>query len=140
MWGPAGHAYVYFTYGMHWMLNFVTEGAGFPAAVLIRAVVPATGIERIRRRRPGRPGDELTNGPAKLCQAFGIDGDFNALDICQAASPLTVLEGQGVPEASVTRGPRVGLNNVPEPWLSKPWRLRVTKAQIEPWINNEGER
>ncbi len=125
MWGPPGHAYVYFTYGMHWMLNIVTERNGFPAAVLLRGVKPVEGHEVIRRRRAGRPESELTDGPAKLCQAFALDGSFNGMDLCHPQSALFIQRDVGIPEQSVTTGPRVGLNKVSEPWKSKPWRFRV---------------
>jgi len=125
MYGPPGHAYVYFTYGIHWMLNFVTQQEGFPAAVLIRAVFPVQGIPQIASRRWGQPRSAWTDGPAKLCQAFGIDGALNGLDLCQPQSPLVVQPGLLVPDESVTTGPRVGLNSVPEPWKSLPWRFRV---------------
>ena len=125
MYGPPGHAYVYFTYGIHWMLNFVTQEQGFPAAVLIRAVFPVQGIPQIASRRWGQPRSAWTDGPAKLCQAFGIDGALNGLDLCQPQSPLVVQPGLLVPDESVTTGPRVGLNSVPEPWKSLPWRFRV---------------
>ena len=125
MWGPPGHAYVYFTYGMHWMLNIVTERNGFPAAVLLRGVKPVEGHEVIRRRRAGRPESELTNGPAKLCQAFALDGSFNGMDLCHPQSALFIQRDVVIPEQSVTTGPRVGLNKVSEPWKSKPWRFRV---------------
>ena len=74
MFGPAGHAYVYFTYGMHWLVNLVTGPDRYPAAVLIRAVVPDEGVEEMSRRRGGRTGPGIADGPAKLCQALGIDG------------------------------------------------------------------
>jgi DNA-3-methyladenine glycosylase len=125
MYGPPGHAYVYFTYGKHWMLNFVTQEAGFPAAVLIRAVFPVQGIPRMASRRRGQPRPIWTDGPAKLCQAFGIDGALHGLDLCQAGAPLVVQPGLPVPDECVTTGPRVGLNSVPEPWKSLPWRFRV---------------
>ncbi|MGB2895499.1 MAG: DNA-3-methyladenine glycosylase [Anaerolineales bacterium] len=125
MWGPPGHTYVYFTYGMHWMLNFVTERDGFPAAVLLRGVKPVEGIEIIRRRRAGRPETELTDGPAKLCQAFALNGSFNGMDLCHKESVLFIERYEDIPEHSVTTGPRVGLNKVSEPWKSKPWRFRV---------------
>ena len=125
MYGPPGHAYVYFTYGMHWMLNFVTEREGFPAAVLLRAVFPQEGLSKIAARRAGRPQSNWTDGPAKVCQAFAIDRKFNGADLCAAGAELYLETGTAVSAESVTTGPRVGLNNVPEPWKSIPWRFRV---------------
>lgn len=123
MYGPPGHAYVYFTYGMHWMLNFVTEAEGFPAAVLIRAIQPAEGVEVIAMRRNSQPQARWTDGPAKICQALNIDKRFHGADLCAADSQVFVEEGVAVPDESVTTGPRVGFNNVPEPWKSIPWRF-----------------
>jgi DNA-3-methyladenine glycosylase len=125
MYGPPGHAYVYFTYGMHWMLNFVTEAEGFPAAVLIRALQPLEGLEIIAARRNGRPQPEWTDGPGKICQALGIDGRLNGEDLCAPEAELFVEPGEPVPDECVTIGPRVGLNSVPEPWKSMPWRFQV---------------
>jgi len=125
MYGPPGHAYVYFTYGMHWMLNFVTEMENFPAAVLIRALQPMEGLEVIAGRRKGRPQPAWTNGPGKICQALGIDGRLNGTDLCAAEAVLFVEAGDPVPDDCVTIGPRVGLNSVPEPWKSMPWRYQI---------------
>jgi DNA-3-methyladenine glycosylase len=125
MWGEPGHAYVYFTYGMHWMLNVVTEEEGFPAAVLLRALVPREGLDRMRARRSGRPDSDLCRGPAKLCQAFGIDRCFDGLDLCLPDSPLFLEAGVNIPDSGMTQGPRVGLNKVEEPWKSIPWRFCV---------------
>jgi len=130
MYGPAGHAYVYFTYGMHWMLNFVTEAEGFPAAVLIRAIVPVEGLDTIAARRDGQPFAHWADGPAKLCQALGIDGLHNGLDLCAPHAEIFIEKDEPVPDAAVTTGPRVGLNNVPEPWKSMPWRFILSQAQI----------
>jgi len=130
MYGPAGIAYVYFTYGMHWMLNFVTEGIGSPAAVLIRAIYPTEGKHIIAQRRANQPPERWTDGPAKLCQALGIDGSFNGADLCAQDAQLYVQDAGAIPDSSVTTGPRVGLNNVPEPWKSKPWRFMVKDAKI----------
>lgn len=74
MFGPAGFIYVYFTYGMHWCMNIVTGLDGHGEAVLVRAIAPDAGIEFIRERRGNRPDSELTNGPAKVCQALGVTG------------------------------------------------------------------
>ena len=123
MYGPPGHAYVYFTYGMHWLFNVVTEREGFPAAVLVRALVPTEGLERIAARRAGRPRREWTNGPAKLCQALDIDGRYHGADLCAPEAEVFLEFGEAFPDESVTIGPRVGLNTVPEPWKSIPWRF-----------------
>jgi DNA-3-methyladenine glycosylase len=123
MYGPPGHAYVYFTYGMHWMLNFVVEAEGFPAAVLIRGIVPTEGIERIAARRAGRPKQEWTNGPGKICQALSIDQAQNGADLCAPEAELFVEPGISNSALCVTNSPRVGLNSVPEPWKSIPWRF-----------------
>ncbi|MGH2522229.1 MAG: DNA-3-methyladenine glycosylase [Anaerolineales bacterium] len=123
MFGPPGHAYVYFTYGMHWMFNVVTEAEGFPAAVLIRAIQPQAGVETMRARR-GRPDRILTDGPGKLAQALGIDRRLNGHDLCAPDAVLFVERARAVPTREVVRGPRVGLNNTPEPWKSKLWNFK----------------
>jgi len=124
MYGPAGHAYVYFTYGNHWMLNAVTEKEGFPAAVLIRAIQPIEGIEVMMKRRNGRD----TLGPGKLTQALGITKSENNIDLTKTNSGLWIEAGQLIPDKNVTIGARVGLNKTPEPWLSKPWRFLIPPA------------
>jgi DNA-3-methyladenine glycosylase len=126
MYGEPGHAYVYFTYGNHWMLNVVTEREGFPAAVLIRAIQPIEGVEVMMKRREGRD----TFGPGKLCQAMGIGKGENQADLTGTASGLWIEAGVKVPNSLVTKSPRVGLNNTPEPWLSKPWRFLVKDRKI----------
>lgn len=122
MYGSPGQAYVYFTYGMHWMLNAVTEAEGFPAAVLLRAIRPQEGLELISSNRQGRD----TNGPAKLTQALAITREFNGCSLCSPSSGLWIEEADPIPDECVTIGARVGLYSVPEPWKSKPWRFRVT--------------
>ena len=127
MYGLPGHAYVYFTYGNHWMLNVVTEREDFPAAVLIRAIQPIEGVEVMSARRNGRD----TFGPGKLTQAMGITKSENALDLTEASGSLWIEAGASVPDKSVTIGPRVGLYSVPEPWKSMPWRFLVKGWKIE---------
>jgi DNA-3-methyladenine glycosylase len=122
MYGPPGFAYVYFTYGMHWMLNAVAGPEGFPAAVLIRAIRTLDGIDIISARRRGRD----TLGPAKVTQALGIDRALNGADLCTPASGLWIEAGLPVAESAVISGPRIGLATVPEPWKSMPWRFRIS--------------
>lgn len=123
MYGQPGYAYIYFTYGMHWMFNCVCEQAGFPAAVLIRSIQPIEGLDVIAARRSNQPQAHWTDGPAKLCQAFNIDGSLNGYDLCQPNGVLFIEAGSEIPDSCVTSGPRVGLMNVPEPWKSIPWRF-----------------
>jgi DNA-3-methyladenine glycosylase len=123
MFGPPGRAYVYFTYGMHWCLNFVTGAVGSPAAVLIRAVKPLEGLELIAVRRAGRKRVIWCDGPAKLTQAFGIDGSQNGVSVYSRESGLFVEKGESVREDAILTTPRIGLNNVPEPWRGMPWRF-----------------
>jgi DNA-3-methyladenine glycosylase len=135
LYGPPGHAYVYFTYGMHWLLNAVTGRADFPAAVLIRAMQPDEGLEVMAQRRGGRGFD----GPAKLTQAMEIDGRENGLDLTRVGSDLWIEAGIEIPRRRIVTGPRVGLNNVPEPWKSKPWRFCAAVGQ-EPMPSLRGNR
>jgi DNA-3-methyladenine glycosylase len=127
MYGPPGHAYVYFTYGNHWMFNVVTEREGFPAAVLVRAIQPVNGLTIISRRRRG--GDTL--GPGKLTQALNITKMQNSADLTNRDSGVWIETGVRVPDSAVTIGPRVGLNKTPEPWLSKPWRFQVKYWELD---------
>ncbi len=131
MYGPPGRAYVYFTYGMHWMLNAVTEAEGFPAAVLIRAVETEEGLGVVASRRAKAQKADWTNGPAKLTLAFGIDSQQNGVDLTSTDSGLWIESGTVISDASVTLGPRVGLYSVPEPWKSVPWRFVVREQRAE---------
>jgi DNA-3-methyladenine glycosylase len=124
LYGPPGCAYVYFIYGMHWCVNAVTRRAGLPSAVLIRAVEPLEGIGAMRRRRDHRRDRELTNGPGKLCAAFGITGPRHH-GASLIASPLRILAGDGVPEADVAVTPRVGIVKAAEERLR--WIVRSSE-------------
>ncbi|MCU1346340.1 MAG: DNA-3-methyladenine glycosylase, partial [Acidimicrobiia bacterium] len=98
MFGPPGHLYVYFTYGMHWCANVVTATEGVAQAVLLRALAPLDGIEAMRASRPRIQRErDLTNGPAKLCAALGIDGRLNGVDLL--TGPVRVLD-DGTPPPS----------------------------------------
>ena len=130
MYGPPGKAYVYFVYGMHWLLNFVTEKEGYPGAVLIRAIYPEEGLDLIAKRRNGKPKKQWADGPAKLCQALGIDGVFNGVDTCREDACIFIETGTEIPAAVIQKTPRVGLEKVPEPWRSKPWRFVLTDLNL----------
>jgi DNA-3-methyladenine glycosylase len=132
MYGPPGKAYVYFTYGMHWMLNCVCGDEGYPAAVLLRAIAPREGLEQMKSHRAGRPPSEWCNGPAKICQAMRIDGRFNGADLSDAQAELRIEVGEDIGDDKITTGPRVGIQGVPEPWLSIPWRLQVKNLALLP--------
>jgi len=125
MYGQPGRAYVYFTYGMHWMLNVVSEAEHFPAAVLIRALEPVEGLDVMQQHRPVLRPIELCRGPAKLTQALRIDQALNGVDLCSRHSDLWIESGVPLPARAMGRGPRVGLGSTPEPWKSKPWRYWV---------------
>jgi DNA-3-methyladenine glycosylase len=125
MYGRSGLAYVYFTYGMHWMLNVVTERDGFPAAVLLRAIQPVEGIELMQRFRGRKVDRLLCNGPARLTQAMGIARRENGLDLCQPESVIWIENGERLKAKQIATSVRIGLGQTPEPWLSKPWRYFV---------------
>lgn len=127
MYGPPGHGYVYFVYGMHWMFNVVTEQENNPGAVLIRGLRPVEGEDLIAERRAGRPRTAWTDGPAKLCQALDIEGDLNRVDLCAPDSPLFLEAGITVPDSKIEHTARIGLNSVPEPWKSIPWRFVISE-------------
>ncbi|MCS6911057.1 MAG: DNA-3-methyladenine glycosylase [Anaerolineales bacterium] len=127
MYGPPGCAYVYLNYGLHWMLNIVTERNGFPAAVLIRAIEPMEGVEVMRRRRGHVPDRQLTNGPGKLAQALHITGSLHGHDLCARGAVLFVERaGNAAPSAILAR-PRIGIHSVPEPWRSLAWNFRLSR-------------
>jgi DNA-3-methyladenine glycosylase len=148
MFGPPGHAYVYFTYGMHFCVNLVCLPEGTASAVLLRAgrVVEGVELATARRAAPGPQGRDLARGPARLCQALGIAREQNGADVCDPASPLRVrwpdpaeagLVGAQAREAgaeavttgpaelagaAISSGPRVGVSAAGE----RPWRFWIT--------------
>lgn len=125
MFGPPGHAYVYFTYGMHWLFNVVTGAPGQANAVLVRALAPDDGLETIAERRSPRRRRDWTNGPAKLAQALAITGAHNGEHLFRPNGVILIEPGLTVAADAVATGPRVGLGNIPEPWYSIPWRYWI---------------
>ena len=121
LYGPPGTSYVYFVYGMHWCVNAVTRERGLPSAVLIRAVEPLEGVALMReRRRLPRHDADLTNGPAKLCEALGIDRRHNARPLQRP--PLVIRAGMAVADGDVIVTPRIGIREAAD------WPLRFTVA------------
>src|SRR5687767_15562411 len=106
LYGPPGRAYVYLNYGMHYLVNAVTEAEGSPAAVLIRALVPFEGVEVMRRRRPGVRDDRLCAGPGNLTKALGIDLRHNMGDL---ATGSVRLEDHGIRVRNVAYSTRIGI-------------------------------
>ncbi|MCS7060824.1 MAG: DNA-3-methyladenine glycosylase [Anaerolineae bacterium] len=112
-----GVAYVYFTYGMHYCFNVVTEQAGTPAAVLVRALEPLEGIDIMRQHRSRNgvaPADrDLCRGPARLCRALCIDRAFNGYDMLHVDSRLFIERGHPVPDSRTAASPRIGVSGDP---------------------------
>ena len=127
MFGPPGFLYVYFTYGMHWCANVVCGPEGEAAAVLIRALAPLTGLDEMWEARPAaRLERDLCNGPAKLCQALGITGGDNGIDLlAQSNSPhagdVRLLDDGTPPPERPAQGKRIGIRVATE----EPWRFWV---------------
>jgi DNA-3-methyladenine glycosylase len=127
MFEEPGHAYVYFTYGMHWCLNAVTDRRAKAGAVLLRAVEPLEGVAAMRERRGRMRDRELCRGPARLCQAFGVTGDHNRFDLTQP--PLYLCAGERFGEEAVATGPRIGLGSAQD---GRPWRFWLKDS---PWVS-----
>ena len=126
MFGPAGHAYVYFIYGFYNMLNLVTEAKDYPAAVLIRAVEPIQGIELMKERRNSSVLRNLASGPGKICQAFAIDRSLNGADL--RGNVLYVDDGDdAIPEFKST--PRIGVDYAGR-WKNKLYRFLARDSEF----------
>ena len=137
LFGPPGHAYVYLSYGIHSLLNFVTEPEGTASAVLIRALEPTEGIDLMRERRGQERIETLCSGPGKLAEALGIDLSLNGADLFQPPFELSEPAGEWA-TVDVVTGPRIGITKAAElPWrysvsgsryVSRPWPVAVDKA------------
>ncbi|MGQ0837360.1 DNA-3-methyladenine glycosylase [Actinokineospora sp.] len=122
MFGPAGHLYVYFVYGMHFCANVVTLTDGVPGAVLLRAGEVVSGVDLARTRRPAARNDaDLAKGPAKLTSALGLDRGHDGADLTDPTSPVRLLAGDRVPPEAIRVGPRVGVAVA----MDIPWRFWI---------------
>jgi DNA-3-methyladenine glycosylase len=130
MFGEPGHLYVYFTYGMHYCANVVTNNEGIGEAVLIRAVEPVEGIRKmtaLRSTKRSVPFEQLTNGPAKFAQAFGLSKEHSGVDL--TSGDIVIAEGEPIPRAGIVTTTRIGISSAKEelrrfyrkgnPWVSK---------------------
>ncbi|HEY0805030.1 MAG TPA: DNA-3-methyladenine glycosylase [Pseudonocardiaceae bacterium] len=137
MFGPAGHLYVYFVYGMHFCANVVALTDGVPGAVLLRAGEVTSGLDTAWLRRPAsRSAAELARGPARLTSVLGLDRDANGLDLTDPASPVRLYAGDPVPDESVRTGPRVGVAMA----MEVPWRWWVAGSPAVSTYRRGGKR
>jgi DNA-3-methyladenine glycosylase len=122
MFGPGGHMYVYFTYGMHWCANAVCGDVGEGFGVLLRAMEPVAGIERMRKARGGAARDRaIGSGPARLAQAMGIDRRFDGADLVRGDRGFRIVSDGMPPPGRPVAGPRIGIRLAVE----HPWRWHV---------------
>jgi len=123
MFGPAGHAYVYFTYGMHYCLNVTAEAPGTAGAVLLRALEPLAGVEMMRARGDHGPESRLLSGPGKIGRAFGLSLDDNGRDFTRG--PLGLAAGTAVPTREVAITRRIGISRA----VDLPYRFTVVSSR-----------
>ncbi|MGV9298986.1 DNA-3-methyladenine glycosylase [Amycolatopsis sp. NPDC003676] len=137
MWGPAGHLYVYFVYGMHFCANVVGTEDGQPGAVLLRAGEVVEGADIVRKRRPNARGNgELAKGPAILTSVLGLAREQNGVDLTDPESPVRLRVGERVPAENVRTGPRVGVAMA----METPWRFWVDGSPAVSTYRRGGKR
>ncbi len=137
MFGPAGHLYVYFVYGMHFCANVVCATDGVPSAVLLRAGEVVEGVDLARRRRPSARGDvELAKGPARLASALALDRGDNGIDLTDPAAPAGLFAGDPILPGQIRTGPRVGVATA----MDVPWRFWVADSNAVSSYRRGGKR
>ncbi len=137
MFGPAGHLYVYFVYGMHFCANVVALTDGVPGAVLLRAGEVVSGVDAARRQRPSaRSATELAKGPARLTGVLGLDREHNGADLTEPGSPVRLLAGEPIADAEIRVGPRVGVAVA----IDVPWRFWIDGSPTVSTYRRGGNR
>jgi DNA-3-methyladenine glycosylase len=137
MFGPAGHLYVYFVYGMHFCANVVSLVDGVPGAVLLRAGEVVSGLDEARVRRPAARSDtELAKGPARLTSVLGLERGHNGVDLTDPASPVRLFAGEPVAPESILAGPRVGVAVA----IDVPWRFWIDGSPAVSSYRRGGKR
>ncbi len=130
MYADGGHAYVYFTYGMHHCVNVVTQTPDIGTAVLLRALEPLVGIDTMKQNRAGKipaarlRDTDLGSGPAKLTQALAIDRDLDGLDLVTSPD-LTITRAPRIAPARIVTTPRIGIDSAGPTWAAKPLRFYI---------------
>jgi DNA-3-methyladenine glycosylase len=125
--GPPGHAFVYFTYGHHWMLCVVTGEEDVPEVVLLRAGAVVAGHDVARQRRPLVSERDWCRGPGRLTSALGVTGALSGLDLCAPSSPLVLGTGEPAPRDVLRTGARVGVSGPGDDGTAYPWRFWVDR-------------
>ncbi|MEX2275602.1 MAG: DNA-3-methyladenine glycosylase [Actinomycetota bacterium] len=134
MFGPPGRVYVYFTYGMHFCMNVVTGAAGTGCAVLLRAAEPIDGLDEMARRRGTDASLALCSGPARLCQALGVDRTLDGTDLVRG-DELQLRAGRSVPRDEIVVGTRVGIRS----GVDRSWRFRVRESPFTSRARGAGD-
>lgn len=122
-----GHIYIYLVYGMYWQLNLTTREEGVPQCVLVRAVEPVDGIDIMINRRKKEKVVDLTNGPGKLCEAFGFNGSLYGLDITRPGLVHLEDRGERVKTSNIIRTKRIGIDYAGQ-WANKLWRFYIKSS------------
>jgi DNA-3-methyladenine glycosylase len=137
MFGPAGHLYVYFVYGMHFCANVVSLVDGVPGAVLLRAGEVVGGLDEARVRRPAARSDvELAKGPARLTSVLGLERGHNGVDLTDPESPVRLFAGEPMAPESILAGPRVGVAVA----IDVPWRFWIDGSPAVSSYRRGGKR